>query len=307
MVALTPPPQIQAQFAAAERLAQAGRTAEAAAAYQALLERHPALPEGWYNLAYARRRLGDAAGALTAYAEALRQGIQDPQEVHLNRAVILAEDLRDTDAARAELMRALALAPAYRPALLNLANLHEDLGEREAAGARYLELLRLHPGDVQALARLGQLIGPAEAPPLIATLRQRLGDPQLSFGERASLGFSLARLLDARGEYAEAFQAATAANAASRASVRPPARYDRAAQEALTEALIRAFPAAALAPPAADPGAGPQPIFICGMYRSGSTLTEQLLSGHTQVRPGGELTPANTARASRGSSPAHST
>ncbi|MBS0380202.1 MAG: sulfotransferase [Proteobacteria bacterium] len=288
MVALTPPPEVQAQFAAAERLTQAGRTAEAAAAYQALLARHPALPEGWYNLAHARRRLGDAAGALAAYAEALRRGIADPQEVHLNRAVILAEDLRETDAARAELLRALELAPAYRPALLNLANLHEDLGEREAARARYLELLGLNPGDVQALARLGQLTGREDAPPLIATIQERLADPGLSFADRASLGFSLARLRDACGEYGPAFQAATAANAASRASVHPPARYDRAAQEALTQALIRAFPAPA--PQAADPGPGPQPIFICGMYRSGSTLTEQLLAGHTQVRPGGELT-----------------
>ena len=31
------------------------------------------------------------------------------------------------------------------------------------------------------------------------------------------------------------------------------------------------------------------PIFICGMYRSGSTLTEQILAAHSQVCAGGEL------------------
>ena len=37
-------------------------------------------------------------------------------------------------------------------------------------------------------------------------------------------------------------------------------------------------------------GAGrPPPIFICGMFRSGSTLTEQLLSSHPGVTSGGEL------------------
>jgi tetratricopeptide (TPR) repeat protein len=34
---------------------------------------------------------------------------------------------------------------------------------------------------------------------------------------------------------------------------------------------------------------GPQPIFICGLFRSGSTLAEQLLAGHPQVVAGGEL------------------
>jgi hypothetical protein len=32
-----------------------------------------------------------------------------------------------------------------------------------------------------------------------------------------------------------------------------------------------------------------RPIFICGMFRSGSTLTEQVLAGHSQVTSGGEL------------------
>jgi hypothetical protein len=36
-------------------------------------------------------------------------------------------------------------------------------------------------------------------------------------------------------------------------------------------------------------GAGPQPIFICGLFRSGSTLTEQLLAGHPGLVAGGEL------------------
>src|SRR4029079_16551958 len=30
-------------------------------------------------------------------------------------------------------------------------------------------------------------------------------------------------------------------------------------------------------------------LFICGMYRSGSTLIEQILAGHSAVTPGGEL------------------
>lgn len=34
---------------------------------------------------------------------------------------------------------------------------------------------------------------------------------------------------------------------------------------------------------------GPQPLFVCGMFRSGSTLAEQVLGAHPQVAAGGEL------------------
>jgi Sulfotransferase family len=49
--------------------------------------------------------------------------------------------------------------------------------------------------------------------------------------------------------------------------------------------------------PAAD-AARPRPIFICGMFRSGSTLTEHLIAGAPGVEPGGELNllPALIAR-----------
>jgi hypothetical protein len=121
---------------------------------------------------------------------------------------------------------------------------------------------------------------------MIARLRAALAGPAAGAAARASRGFALARSLDAAGEYAEAFAAATAANRASREAA-PGVRYDRAAYERIIDELIRAFPAAAPADAAADEE--PRPLFICGMYRSGSTLTERLLAGHPGVAAGGEL------------------
>ncbi len=106
-----------------------------------------------------------------------------------------------------------------------------------------------------------------------------------SAAERADLGFALARLLDLRGDYARAFAACEAANRASRASFGPTFRgYDRGEQEALVNRLMAAFPA-----PAGGDGPEQPPIFILGMFRSGSTLVEQIVSGHSAVVSGGEL------------------
>ncbi|MDQ4087579.1 MAG: tetratricopeptide repeat protein, partial [Pseudomonadota bacterium] len=138
----------------AARLREAGRTVEAIEAYQQALALRPDEPNSWYNLAWLQRRARRFEAALASYAEALARGVADPEEVHLNRAVILADHLAQPDAALAELRSALGLNPNYVPALLNLGNLHEDRGERDEARAAYARALALSPGDPLALARL---------------------------------------------------------------------------------------------------------------------------------------------------------
>lgn len=271
----------------AERLAAAGALGEAIARYQRVLNERPDLPDCWYNLGRLLRRAGQPTAALAAYEAALVRGVSAPEEVHLNRGVILSDDLHQAAAAERELRRALSLNPAYLPAMQNLANLEEDLGRREDARGSYERILAVHPEAYESLARYAQLIDVAHADhPLLARLRAALASARAGAAERASLGFALARALDACGAYPEAFAAAAAANEASRHSITPPAHYERAAEEARVAALL-ATPPRQRTDPSGE--ASPQPIFICGMYRSGSTLTEQILARHPQVAAAGEL------------------
>ena len=68
-------------------------------------------------------------------------------------ALIDADDLGRPDLAQTDLEAALAAAPDWLPALLNLGNLHEDMGRREAAAAAYARALAVAPGHPVALAR----------------------------------------------------------------------------------------------------------------------------------------------------------
>lgn len=284
----------QALVGEAARLTAEGRLLEAVSLYQRVLTRWPEQPDCWYNLGLLQRRLRQYDAALEAYARALRHGVSRPEEVHLNRAVIYADCLRRDEAAERELRAALAIQPDYLPALHNLANLHEDLGRRAAALAVYERILELDAHAFEALARYALLKGAADEA-LTARLRAALAHPAARAADQASVGFALARRLEAAGEYAEAFAAAAAANQASRASAAPGTRYDRAAHEHFIDAVIAAFPRVRrLAPIAAGerPAAAavyPGPIFICGMFRSGSTLTERLLAGGAGVANAGEL------------------
>jgi len=274
-------------------LERAGRLPEAIAAYERLLARWPDRPDTWYNLALLQRKARRYESALASYEQALNRGVSQPEEVHLNRGVIYADYLRRDAAAAAELAAALELNPRYVPALLNLANLDEDFGRREEARARYERVLEIDPGCHLALARLAGLAAiSSPGDPLIARLRAAIERAETSPADRASLGFALGRLLDSCGAYEPAFDAYQAANRASRASAGPGGpRYDRQRQERFVDALIAAFPQVrndVVTPPALVPGLA-RPIFICGMFRSGSNLTEQLLATHPRVVAGGEL------------------
>lgn len=274
----------------AARLRQTGPLPDAISAYRALLAEYPDLPDSWYNLGWLLRQSGMAQDALTAYDEALTRGVEGPEEVHLNRAVILSDIMARPDEAKAELDKALALSPQYLPALINLGNLHEDLGERDAARAVYEKVNTLAPDNALALARLAGL-GKAASPddPLIGKIRALIASGSALPTDLALLRYALGRLYDSCGAYDAAAEAFTAANSSARiAAAGNAAPYDGVNELKRVDRLARAFPAP-VAPPAGIAEPNPQPVFILGMFRSGSTLVEQILGEHSRITPGGEL------------------
>jgi tetratricopeptide (TPR) repeat protein len=268
-------------------LHQRNQVGEAMAAYQSVVARFPKQADAWYNLALLQRQTLQFEQALSSYAKALQAGIARPEEVHLNRSVIFSDVMRDYAAALHELDQALTLNPAFTPALLNLANLHEDFGRRTEASSLYARLLVIEPNNYEALARFAN-VQPAQNvdPSLAQRIRAALA-ATADAHDKASLGFALGRLLDAAGRYPEAFAAYAAANQASRAAAGSHAiAYDRARQERFIDRMIEmGTPTTS----AATSRAAPQPIFIVGMFRSGSTLTELLLADSPGIAPGGEI------------------
>jgi len=282
-----PPENLDLVIRQAAALREAGRWLEAEHAYKVVLSNEPNHPECWYNLAFTQRQIGRFESALACYEEALKYGVSKPEEVRLNRGVILSDFLRRPTEAEDEFNIALRLNPRYTPALLNLANLKEEQGDRKTALALYDRILAADPSDGETLARrarMQRIEGPQD--PLVSTLRNAIAGPRSSAAHKASLNFALAKLLDECGAYDDAFDAYAAANRYSR-SIPEAALYDRGGTERSIDELIETFnsqQARVCAPPAEDP-----PIFICGMFRSGSTLMEQVLASHPKVTAGGEL------------------
>jgi tetratricopeptide (TPR) repeat protein len=288
--------QAQALLARAAALQREGRQPEAIAAFREALALQPAAPEVWYEFGYLLKAEGHYEEALHAYGEALAHQVTRPEEVHLNRAVIYSDHLRRDDEAERELAAALEIAPGYVPALLNRGNLHEERGEREQALACYDRILggagaadgRNLELAGEALARSTRLRPPRDVDD---PLFRRLDDAAagaLRHGQiRANLLFAMGEAYDRIAAYAPAFDAYTRGN---RCLLRQSGRlYDRARAARLTDALIAAFGTASVAGDDDVKSGQAAPLFVCGMFRSGSTLAEQVLAAHPEVTAGGEL------------------
>lgn len=283
---MTLPDDFEALRALARQLDRSDRHDDAVAVHQRLTALRPGWADGHYNLGQALWRARRFDDALDAYRAALDAGLQGPEEAHLNRAAILAAHLARPVEARAELQRALALNPRYVPAWMNLGNLCEQAGDRDGAADAYEHALALAPRDALALSRLPNLRRLADPQdPLIGRLGAAVAERGRSPAERADLGFALGKALDDVDRCDEAFAAYAAANAASGEMAGPGGRYDAAAAERFVDRLIATF----VRPPPRPPAPTNAPLFICGMFRSGSTLTERILGAHPGMTAGGEL------------------
>lgn len=268
---------------------------QAIALLETMLTQSPDDGEAWYELAYHLKAQARYQDALDAFGHALAAGIDRPEEAHLNRGVLYSDHLRRDDEAERELRAALEVKPGYISALLNLGNLQEERGQKQAALQTYAQVLETpesaHPHDnhlrMEALARKARLAPPATIDdPLIAALQDAAAQ-QEDKTVRANLLFALGHVLDRLGQHESAFDAYAKANRwLLRQSGR---RHDRMHAERLTDALIAASSAGAAMPEHAPGDNLPVPLLICGMFRSGSTLVEQVLGAHPQVVAGGEL------------------
>ena len=101
---------------------------------------------------------------------------------------------------------------------------------------------------------------------------------------RESLHFALAKTLDDCGRYDEAFAQYEIGNRGSAGRLQP---YDRKTEEDRVAEILRMFSAEWLA--GREPVSDRPLVFISGMFRSGSTLFEQMLAAHPRVAAGGEI------------------
>lgn len=248
------------------------------AAYDKFLESHPDSAIGYFNYAYNLARAARFDAAIESYECALELNIDAPEEVHLNIANIYMDYLHDHDEARSHLQRALAFNPSYSSAFYNLGNLAEQEGDRDGARDNFETCLKFDPENESALARLADTRKFTEPnDPLLS----RLAAKAVS-STNADLHFAIGRAYEQLREFDSAWKHFDKGNALDSRLMpayepeRAEAWFDRIARQCGREWLSQ------------FEGSSAECIFICGMFRSGSTLLEQMLASHPGFTAGGE-------------------
>ena len=190
------------------------------------------------------------------------------------------------EAAAGVLAEALEGEPRWAAGRHRLAEVQIAQGDIEDGLRSCQRALEDDPGLALAYETLALATraGP-EDEPWIVRIEEQLGVAGRTPSEVAALHFAAAKMLDDLGRVEPAFAHLEAGNAAVRATL----RFDIEAVRARVDALIGAFGAGLLA--SRGEGADPSelPVLVVGMPRSGTTLVEQILAAHPEVRACGEL------------------
>ena len=277
-------PDFSSTFREAQRHDADGRYGAAIDAWLRFVRTSPASAAAHFNLSLLCRQIQRFPEALAACERALRLGLDAPAEALCTMGAILT-DLRRPAAARSLYEQALGVDAASLNALINLGGLYEEEGRRGDAETLYRRILEIEPHNAVAIARLAGLRRiTASDDELVALARAAIEHHREDDGQRQLLWFALGKAADDVGRYEDATQAWREANRLG--ATRHPA-YDAVATEAAFERIVGGFDKSWVERHSGDPTIAP--VFICGMYRSGSTLLEKILAAHPGVTAGGEL------------------
>lgn len=233
----------------ATALYRQNRPAEALDTLATLLDQEPDNAGGQNLKAAALSRTGAYEEAIALYADVLAKHPDQPK-VWMSYGHVL-KTVGRTGEGVAAYRRALALAPTLGEVWWSLAN---------------LKTVKLGPGDV-------------------ATMTAALAAPGLATQDRLHLHFALGKALEDAADAEASFAHYSQGNRIRHGQV----GYD---PEEISRHVARAealFTAGFFAERAGRGCPAPDPIFVLGMPRAGSTLVEQILASHSQVEGTMEL------------------
>ena len=202
----------------------------------------------------------------------------------------------DFDSAAKAFQQAIELDPNNAMALTSLGNLQVDNGDIDAAIQTLNKSLAVAPENAMTHFRLSrtQKFRPGPTTDAYAdTLQRLLDESSRPARDQVHLNFALAKVADDSGQYDRAWDHYDRANRlkpghSDQLSQRV-GRANRSSFAENTDALINFFTRDRIADIQVRPSSTLTPVFIVGMPRSGTTLTEQILSSHPAIFGAGEL------------------
>jgi len=301
-----------------QTLTAVGRRQEAVTSYRQALALNPHYVEVLINLGNVLCDLGKPSEAVSVYRKAREL---DPQRAssHCGLGNVLSE-LGKLDEAALSFRQALALQSDYVQAQLGLGTVVRMQGRAAEAEANCHAALAIEPQNVEALLLLGELRADrgwiedaqrlfhralaidGDSPFVYCSIAahrkmtredgawlkgvEALLARPLPLAQQIRLRYALGKYCDDLARYDEAFGNYQRANELTK---RYRSSYDPRKLTQRVDRIIGHFDAAFLRQRHSETDASELPVFIIGMPRSGTSLTEQILASHPAVFGAGEL------------------
>lgn len=240
--------------------------------------------QAWNNLGLCHYEISEYEKA----KECLRKAIKlrrDYAEAHNNLGLVYKACNQWADAVSG-FETAIELDPRYETARLNLAVSFQDMNEIGAAKRAYKDLISRNPeyaiGHYQLSSLKQYKLNDPHLKLMLKLIRQ---DPR-SKGDKIYLAFAIAKAYEDIGDFKRSFNFYLKGNSLRKALLNYSINTDKLLFHNIVKAHSKILVTSACIIKEIDQ---PQPIFIVGMPRSGTSLIEQVLSSHSLVVGAGEL------------------
>jgi predicted Zn-dependent protease len=277
------PTDVAALRMLAEVAARLQRYADAEALLARCLELAPSFVAARHHHAIVLHRQNKPAEALQEVDELLAKDPRHPGYNNL-KAAILAR-IGELDESIEIYGAVLARHPAQPKIWMSYGHALKTKGREQEGVAAYKKSIELQPSLGEAYWSLANLKTAPFTQQDLESMRAQLANRSISDEDRFHLNFALGKALEDRGEYAESFEQYALGNQLRRMQISYKPE-EMSAHVARVKALCTA---PFFADRVSHGAAAPDPIFIVGLPRAGSTLLEQILSSHSQVEGTMEL------------------
>lgn len=277
------PTDVAALRMLAEVLGRMRCYAEAEQLLARCLELAPSFEAARHNYAFALNRQGKADQALPEVERLLAKQPRNPGYRNLKAAVLA--NLGDYLGSIGVYEGVLREFPQQPKVWMSYGHSLRTAGRSAESIAAYRRAIAMEPTLGEAWWSLANLKTFRFSDPDVSALREALARDDLADEDRLHFEFTLAKALEDAAAWEESFAHYARGNALRRQrhlySADDNSRFVRRSRELFTTEFF-----------AARAGAGvqaPDPIFIVGLPRSGSTLIEQILASHSLVEGTMEL------------------
>ena len=273
-----------------------GRMQEAEGLFRRVIAYAPDYAEAHLDLGRVLKEQQRLEEAIRSFEKVIELEPRNMQ-AHFLLASVLAPAARTHDAIAAY-RKVLELRPNHPGALLGLGHTLKTVGRQEEAIEAYRDCIRMKPGHGETYWSLANLktfkLTDEDCQAMEAQVARRDQDEDFTTQSRVNFLFALAKAYEDRGDFDRAWAYYEEGNSTQRMEE----SYDPVRTEVMNDEIVKVFDREFLQHNSGRGNPSPEPIFIVGLPRSGSTLLEQILASHSMVEGTAELPYAGIVAAS---------